>query len=49
MRELIDNVEQADFASVMAAFFEEVVRLNVIAVRGSETNAESVTQPNSPW
>jgi hypothetical protein len=45
--ELVDDVEQANFASVMGALLEEVVGPNVVGVLGPQPDARSVSQPQA--
>jgi hypothetical protein len=45
--ELVDDVEQAELASVMGALLEEVVRPDVVGALGSQPNARSVIQPQA--
>jgi hypothetical protein len=45
VRELVDDVEQAKFASVMGALLEEVIRPDVIGALGPQPDAGSVIQP----
>jgi hypothetical protein len=42
VRELVDDVEQAKFASVMGALLEEVIRPDVIGALGPQPDAGSV-------
>jgi hypothetical protein len=43
--ELVDDVEQANLASVMGALLEEVVRPDVIGALGPQPDARSIGQP----
>src|SRR5262249_44210862 len=43
--ELVDDVEQAKFASAMSALLEEVVGPDVVGALGPQPDAGSVTQP----
>ena len=43
--ELVDDVEQADFASVMGALLDKVVRPDVVGSLSSQPDARSVSQP----
>jgi hypothetical protein len=45
VRELVDDVEKAKFASLMGAFLEEVVGPDVVGTLGPQPNARSVIQP----
>ncbi len=45
--ELIDDVEQADFAPVMGALLDKVVRPNMVGALGPQPDARSVSQPQS--
>ena len=45
VRELVDDVEQPDLASVMGALLEKVVRPDLVGALGSQPNAGSVIQP----
>jgi hypothetical protein len=45
--ELVDDVEQADFASVMSALLEKVVGPDVVRALGPQPDARSVRQPQS--
>src|SRR5258708_3315238 len=45
--ELVDDIEHAEFASIMGALLDEVVRPHVVAVLGPEPNARSVIQPET--
>jgi hypothetical protein len=43
--ELVDDVEQADFASVMGALLEEIIRPDMVGALGPQPQARSVRQP----
>ena len=45
--ELVDDVEHADFASIMGAILDEVVGPDVIAALGPQPDARSVIQPET--
>src|SRR5204863_2169020 len=45
--ELVDDVEHAEFASIMGALLEEVVGPDVVAALGSQPDAGSVIQPQA--
>jgi len=45
VRELVDDVEQPKFGSVMGALLEEVVGPDVIGALGPQPDAGSVIQP----
>ena len=47
MGELVDDVEQAEFASVMGAFLDKVVRPDVIGTLGPEPDARSLSGPQA--
>jgi hypothetical protein len=47
MGELVDDVEQADFAPVMGALLEEVVGPDVVGALGPQPEKRSVTQPQA--
>jgi hypothetical protein len=44
---LVDDVEQAEFASLMGALLEEVVGPDMVGVLGPQPNARSVIQPQA--
>ena len=45
MGELVDDVEQADFAPVMDALLEKVVGPNVVGALGPQPDARPIVQP----
>jgi hypothetical protein len=45
--ELVDDVEQADFASVMGALLEEIIGPDMVGALGPQPDARSVTQPQA--
>ena len=47
MGELVDDVEQANFASVMGALLEEVVGPDVIGALGPQPDARPLIQPQA--
>src|SRR3954451_3115640 len=46
--ELVDDVEQAEFASIVSALLDEVVRPDVVGALGPQRDARSVIQPQTP-
>src|SRR4051812_9825768 len=48
MGELVDDVEQAKFASVMSSLLDEVVGPDVVRALGSQADARTVIQPQAP-
>jgi hypothetical protein len=47
MGELVDDVEHADFASLMDALLEEVVGPDVVGAFGPQPDARSISQPQA--
>ena len=47
MGELVDDVEQTKFASLMGALLEKVVGPDMVGVLGPQPDARSVTQPQA--
>jgi hypothetical protein len=45
--ELIDDVEQADFAPVMGALLDEVIGPDVVGALGPQPDARSISQPQA--
>jgi len=48
MGELVDHVEHAVFAAIMGAILDEVVGPDVIGMRGPQTDAGPIREPEAP-